>query len=89
MSESPKPRPTGVLKGTDLGDEFLFYDRDHDRVHVLNGTAREIFLLFDGERSEDDVASVVAERFEIDLQQAREDVGETAQRLRDLGVIEG
>ena len=43
--------PTGSLNQRDLGDEFLFYDRDGDRVHVLNGVAREVFLLCDGNRT--------------------------------------
>jgi hypothetical protein len=87
MTTTAKPRPTGLLKGTDLGDEFLFYDRGQDRVHVLNGTAREIFLLFDGSRTEDEVAAALAGKYEIALEQARDDVAETAHRLRDLGVI--
>lgn len=88
MNAITKPRPTTSMKGTDLGDEFLFYDREQDRVHVLNGTAREIFLLFDGSRSEEDVAAVVADKFDVELTQARDDVCDIAGRLRDIGVIE-
>ena len=32
------PKRNDTLKATDLGDEFLVYDREHDRVHVLNAT---------------------------------------------------
>lgn len=81
------PRPTGALPGTDLGDEFLLYDREADCVHVLNGTAREIFLLFDGTRSIEQVATVFAERFGLEPEQARSDVEDTMARLRELGVI--
>ena len=88
MNATMMPRPTPSMKGTDLGDEFLFYDREQDRVHVLNGTAREIFLLFDGSRSEEEVAAALADKFDVDLGQARDDVGDIATRLRDLGVIE-
>jgi hypothetical protein len=82
-----KPRPTGALKGTDLGDEFMFYDHEKDHVHVLNATAREIFLLFDGTRTAADVTVAVAEMFEIDADRARADVETTEARLRELGVI--
>ena len=54
------PTPAPDVKGTDLGDEYLFYDRDNDRVHVLNATAREIFLLCDGSRTADEIAAELA-----------------------------
>ena len=88
MDAVTKPRPTGTFKGTDLGDEFLFYDRDNDRVHVLNATAREIFLLFDGTRTQDDVAAVLVERFDVELPQAQSDVENTTRQLRELGLID-
>ncbi len=87
MSTPTKLGPTDAHKGTDLGDEFLFYDGGNDRVHVLNATAREIFLLFDGSRSEDEVVQVFAERHGLDEHQARGDVLETVRRLRDLGLL--
>ena len=40
MSERTS-KPAAQVDGRDLGDEYLFYDRDGDRVHVLNETARE------------------------------------------------
>jgi len=81
------PRPTDAYEGTDLGDEFLFYDRERDRVHVLNNTAREIFLLCDGKRNEDDVAQALAEKYGLDESTALEDTRATLSRLRDLGVL--
>ncbi len=87
MPPAPHPRPSGTFDGTDLGDEYLFYDRERDQVHVLNGTAREIFLLLDGSRSEEDVAREVARRYEVDLERAIADVAETLRRLRELGVV--
>ena len=83
------PRPSGKTKGTDLGDEYLFYDRDGDRVHVLNGTAREIFLLCDGSRTEDEIAQAFAEKFEIDAETAQKDARETMRQLHELGLLEG
>ena len=83
------PRPTGALKGQDLGDEYLFYDRDTDRVHVLNATAREIYLLCDGERAEGDLARELVARYGIDEAMARNDVGEVLAQLYALKLVDG
>lgn len=82
------PTPMGGLTGRDLGDEYLFYDHECDRVHVLNGTAREIFLLCDGSRSEEELVHRLVERFHVDETTARRDVSETVRRLIDLKVLQ-
>lgn len=82
-----QPRPATESKGTDLGDEYLFYDRERDQVHVLNGTAREIFLLCDGRRTETEVATAFADRYEAHRDEARKDAEETLRRLYDLGLL--
>ncbi len=89
MSENVRrPRPVAGAQGKDLGDEYLFYDRDHDRVHVLNGTAREIYLLFDGERTEAEVAGTLAATYGIGADLAREDTSRLVEELAGLGLIE-
>jgi PqqD family protein of HPr-rel-A system len=80
-------KPVAVARGRDLGDEYLFYDRDHDRIHVLNVTAREIFLLCDGAHTEEEIATTLAARFEIDEEQARSDARELVQSLVKLGLV--
>jgi hypothetical protein len=87
MATEQHPRPTGSFEGTDLGDEFLFYDREKDRVHVLNNTAREIFLLFDGNRNEGDVARTLAAKYGLDERTALEDTQTTLKQLFELGVL--
>ena len=82
------PRPSESLPCTDLGDEYLFYDREQDQVHVLNGTAREIFLLCDGNRSEEEIAREIAERYRVDVEIALRDARGTIDRLVGLGLLE-
>ena len=81
------PKPTGTYEGTDLGDEYLFYDRENDQVHVLNSTAREIFLLCDGQRNEDDISGALAETYDLEPATAVTDTRQTLERLYDLGVL--
>lgn len=80
-------RPLAKTDGRDLGDEYLFYDRERDRVHVLNETAREIFLLCDGSRTQDEVASAFAEKQEIDKTIAKADAVAVLRNLSELGLI--
>ena len=80
--------PTPATEGTDLGDEYIVYDQGGDRVHVLNGTAREIFLLCNGERSEDEIVSELSARYEdVESSVVRKDTLETLARLRELGLL--
>jgi hypothetical protein len=82
MSESrEKPRPTRKLKGADLGDEYIFYNHDGDQVHVLNGTARYIYLLCDGNRNQAEIVQALVEEYDVDEESAGQDV---ASLLADL-----
>ena len=84
----PVPRPAPAAQGSrDLGDEFLFYDRDGDQVHVLNGSAREIFLLCDGIRTVAEVAGAFAKRYGTDEALARRDAERIIRELTDLGLL--
>lgn len=89
---STERRPTQLaddaLIARDLGDEYLFYDTSGDRVHVLNGTARAIYILCDGQRSETELAGRFAEMYRIDLTTAERDIKETLERLVELGLIQ-
>ncbi len=85
---NPIPRPAPVAHGSrDLGDEFLFYDRDGDQVHVLNGSAREIFLLCDGTRTVAEVAVAFSKRCGTDETVARQDAKRIIRELADLGIL--
>ena len=87
MTTPQIPKPTGSFEGTDLGDEYLFYDRENDRVHVLNTSAREIFLLCDGKRNEDEIACSLAKSYDLEQGTADKDTQDTLRRLYELGVL--
>lgn len=81
------PRPAPGAYGRDAGDECLFRDSDGLRIHVLNRTAREIYLLCDGSRSLGEVAGEVASRYSVDAGTARADVDELVDLLVGLGIL--
>jgi hypothetical protein len=82
-----RPRPSHRYQGTDLGDEYLFYDSGDETVHVLNGSAREIYMLCDGTRSEQDVAQAFSTLHEVDRDRAERDALETIRQMCDLGLL--
>lgn len=82
-----RPRPATNLLGKDLEEEYAFYDKRGDAVHLLNATAREIFLLCDGSRSAEEVARALAERFGVDDETAKQDASLTINRLIELGIL--
>lgn len=84
--DRPRPEPELVLR--DVGDELMFYERNEDRIHILNGTARAIFQLCDGRRSLEEIAGELVVRFDVDRDSARRDVRDTVERLRDLGILQ-
>lgn len=72
----------------DLLEEFLLFQRSTGRIHVLNGTARSIYLLCDGSRTEDDIARALSEEYEIDVRTALRDVRQTIEKLLEVGALE-
>ena len=84
---SERPRPIDGVWGRDLGDEYVFYEQDGDKVHVLNGTAREIFLLLDGERTLEDVVAALGRRYDVDDETLARDVADTVAHLRRLRLL--
>lgn len=84
----PKRSDPGELSMRDLGDEFLAYDRAHQRVHVLNSTAREILALCDGTSTVEEIAVSLVDTYGIDLDTAMKDLTATIERLVQLGLVE-
>jgi pyrroloquinoline quinone biosynthesis protein D len=82
-----RPTATDTFTSRDLEEEFLFYDSNGDQVHVLNGTAREIYLLCDGTRRPAEIATAMVERYEVEQEQALADVNETVDRLIEMGLL--
>ncbi len=86
-AERARPRPADGVRGKDLGSEYMFYDEDSDKHHILNGTAREIFLLCDGTRTEDEVVDEMLPDLEVDEVTLRRDVAKIIEDLLKLKLL--
>ena len=86
---APEARPQQLDRflGKDLGDEYLFYDATGEQVHVLNATARKVYLMCDGSHTVEEMVRAFVAEYEIDEPTARADIDETVRRLEQLGLI--
>ena len=87
LPDDARPRPTRTHLEKDLSGEYLFYDHGGDRLHVLNGTAREVYLLCDGSRTLDAIARSVAESYAVGEATARTDVSAVISELVERGLL--
>jgi hypothetical protein len=87
VPDDARPKHTGTHLEKDLSGEYLFYDPSGDLVHVLNGTAREIYLLCDGTRTLGAIASSLLTRFEVDEETSRRDCTATIAELAEKGLL--
>ncbi len=83
-----RPRPSGRFLEKDLGDEYLFLRADGNRFHVLNGSAREIYLLCDGSRTVEEIVAAMLARYRVDERTATLDVEETLRGLAEIGLVD-
>ena len=87
QEQTDRPRAGDHLTGRDLKDEYVLLGHTGDRLHVLNDTAREIFLLCDGRRTIREIVRAMTERFEVTEEQATEDVRATLSEFVALGIV--
>ena len=87
VAPETQPQQLDRFLGKDLGDEYVFYDAAGEQVHVLNATARRIYLLCDGSHTVQQIAQALVADYGIDESTARDDAAETIQRLEALGLV--
>ena len=88
MSQGSRPRrsPEAAFRpmGEDGGIVVLPMQRE---VKVLNPVGILVFGLIDGSRSEAEIASIVAEEFEVGIDEAAQDVSQFLDELRSNGML--
>jgi pyrroloquinoline quinone biosynthesis protein D len=82
-----RPVPVPGIPQRDLGSEYVFYDARGERVHVLNETARDVYLLCDGSRSIRDIARALTGTHDVDLDTALSDAQEVVGRMVRFGLL--
>lgn len=81
------PTRRGELMQSSGTEGWTVYEPDSDSLHVLNDSARAIWELCDGQTSPSEMAEAISELTGLDLEQARQDVESTLDRLYELGLV--
>jgi Coenzyme PQQ synthesis protein D (PqqD) len=81
----PRVRPDLTARTVD--GEAVLLDRASGRVHQFNQTASFIWSRLDGRTSPRDVATAVAETFDVDPETAGRDVEALLERFRTLNLL--
>src|SRR5213594_2136211 len=68
------------------GEAFIVLPQFHE-YKILNSTGTRIWDLIDGQRTEDDIARVIAEEYDVTLATALEDVTSFLADLRSNGML--
>ena len=71
-----------------VADECVLLDRDAGLVHQFNLTASFIWDRCDGWSTVDEIAALVAARFDVDRGVARVDVAAVVRQLLDLNLLD-
>jgi pyrroloquinoline quinone biosynthesis protein D len=82
-----RPRPNPQVTARDLRDEYILLGSTGDQMHMLNDTAREIFLLCDGTRTLEQIAAALRATYDITPEKARADVLRVIAELDEKGVL--
>ena len=82
---NPRARPDLTARAVD--GEMVLLDRAGGKVHQLNGTATFIWSRLDGRTSSQDLATAVAEAFEVGRETAGRDVQALLDQLGALGLL--
>lgn len=81
------PRPHPQTAGRVIDGEAILLLADTNEIQVLNEVGSRIFALADGQHSLAEIASILTDEFEVDLNQALDDVGAFIQQLVDHQVL--
>ncbi len=70
-----------------LHDEMVMMDMDQGKYFSLNQTATVIWEMLENPMTIEDICTRLAEDFEVDMRQCREDVLSYLEEMTDRGLI--
>lgn len=85
-----KPVKKKDVHARKLGTEWILYDPEHEKLHVLNPTAEFVWRLCDGTRDMAAIKAEMCEKFDVnDQKQLDEDLNAILKELVQIGVLQG
>lgn len=85
-----KPMKKSNVHARKLGSEWLLYEAETEKLHVLNPTAEFVWRLCDGSRDIEDIKNEMRNKFKItDEQKLEDDLNAVLNEFVQIGVIQG
>lgn len=72
---------------TSMGEDAVLLHVNRGDYYSLNKVGARLWVLADGTRSIDDLATMITEEFEIDREQAEKDIIELAEQLANEELV--
>ena len=87
-SKRPQVRESLIFRPLD--EEWVVYDSEGEKLHVLNGSAAVVWLLCNGQLTESEILNEVAEAFDhqIPTEQLEDDVHQAIAEFSAKGLLE-
>jgi len=79
----------GKFVETEIDDEVVLMDLESGNFFSLAGTSLAVWQAIDGERSEDEIAALLADEYDQPLERILSDVTDFLGELRDAGLVNG
>jgi hypothetical protein len=83
-----RPKRKENFKLEEVGGEILLYHPETAKILYCNETAKLIWQLCDGSRTEDEIAGIFREAFPEEGDAVADDVKETLKQFLDHGAVE-
>ena len=82
----------GIMVGRRVADEFILVPirqnvGDLQCMYTLNGVGARIWELVDGHTTIEEITSTIVREYEVETPQARTDVVEFLDQMKDIGAI--
>jgi hypothetical protein len=88
--ETNRPIKKEDVHARKLGDEWLLYDSDGEKLHILNPTAEYVWRLCDGNHDIEAIKAKMCETYDIrDHQKLDNDLREILEKFNQIGVLQG
>lgn len=80
--------PSPKILETEIDGEISLYNPTNEQVTVLNGTASDVWLLCDGEHSQDEIVALLARSYQVEEDGIRDEVANTLEDFHDAGLLD-
>ncbi len=66
--------PVPQILETEIDGDISLYNPGNESVTILNGTASDVWMLCDGEHSAEEIISLLASSYGVDVERIRDEV---------------